>query len=186
MLAWWNFLVTPSSFSSSFLLRWSSMRASTMFVAKLSEYCARPRSGSHSELTQVWPSWAMQGYRTWPGCRCSSMARRSFFRWSGWVTPKPASNSASLNSSKTCQQGVTINWSADSYGARGKISKKHKGFDVHPDYRFQENGTLNPKKETRTSRINLTKLQDQCWSWMRGVWLTSAIASTDLAAQSTR
>lgn len=102
ILAWWNFLVTPRSFSSSFLTTWSSILASTIFVAKLSEYWARPRSGSHSELTQVWPSWAMQGYRTRLGCRCSSIASLSFFRWRGWVTPSPASNSASFSSSKTC------------------------------------------------------------------------------------
>lgn len=36
--AWWNFLVTPRNFSSSFLLRWSSILASTILVAKFSEY----------------------------------------------------------------------------------------------------------------------------------------------------
>lgn len=36
--AWWNFRVTPKYFSSSFLLRCSNIRASTMFEVKLSEY----------------------------------------------------------------------------------------------------------------------------------------------------
>lgn len=37
--AWWNFRVTPRNFSSSFLLKWSNIRASTILVAKFSEYC---------------------------------------------------------------------------------------------------------------------------------------------------
>lgn len=99
--AWWNLRWTPKCFSSSFLVKASSSRPSTRLLAKLSEYCGRPRSGSHSDDTHVWPSVEIRGKRERRGSRSSSMARRSFLRCMGCEMPSPASSSESLSSSNT-------------------------------------------------------------------------------------
>lgn len=103
--AWWNFRWTPRCFSSSFFVSASRSLPSTRLLAKASAYWGRPRSGSHSEETQVWLSAEILGKRVSRGSRSSSIANLNFLRCIGCEIPRPDSNSESLSSRRTWRRG---------------------------------------------------------------------------------